>query len=660
MKLHLAPLLPLVLLGASSAGGGATVESFDDPEGRVVVVGYETGVHVVPVQDPSQREMVAPPSVAGIDVAPDERTLALAGERGVELVDLDTRARWSVHEDPARSVAWADDGRRLAVSDGEVLELLDVISGARRPLVRASDVSVDGYCGVQQASHLLVDGWSHAGDVVVVTALAGCDEYCCADVVRVDVATTEVHRLSMGAESPWASFASVSPAQELVVFEEFDAIVVTGVRGEGRRELHNESYGRHWSPDGESVASSNHVREAVFVSALDGGTVQIEERFPDQPWVEAWSPDGTALLVRTHADDGGGEHVWLLDVASGQRREIPLAPLGWSVAWVGPATGPALVRSGGDDRVGTAALVATRWFPSPQPHAVIARADEFADALAAGSVVAADGGPVLLTASDALSPATERALELLQVETVTIMGGTAAVHAEVEADLEARGYRTRRIGGDDRYQTAARAADVVADGDVVLLASGVAFPDALALGPLAAAADAPILLATADRLPRTTADRLEQRTPQRLLVAGGPAALSDDVVADAERACRCIAERLAGADRTATAVAIAHELGRQTDSGGDGVFLVAGDRFPDALAAAAAAGRTGSPLLLTADRATLGSATTAYLSERAGDVRRIDIAGDDTVLDRTAAQDAVTASTAEDPQTSPGVEGAGR
>jgi len=274
---------------------------------------------------------------------------------------------------------------------------------------------------------------------------------------------------------------------------------------------------------------------------------------------------------------------------------------------------------------------------------VIARADDYADALAAASL--SDGGPVLLSDRDRLSDAAAAQLDRLQPDLVTLMGGEAALSSQVEEDVEARGFTTRRVAGGDRYQTAATASGLLPATDLALLASGQQFPDALALAPLAAADQAPLLLASKDALPAATREALREGAVARVLVAGGPAVISDTVLVEVAAACDCEVKRLAGAERTATAVRVAQEL----EALGwvlDGAFLTAGDRFPDALAAGPAAGFAGRPLLLVANRDTLGEATRSYLESAGERIDRIDVVGDETVLSKPVADEALAAAVA--------------
>ena len=176
----------------------------------------------------------------------------------------------------------------------------------------------------------------------------------------------------------------------------------------------------------------------------------------------------------------------------------------------------------------------------------------------------------------------------------------------------------QRLSGDNRYATAAAIAldrfdvDTV---DTVYLATGANFPDALAGGPLAAADGAPILLTTRDTLPDVTADAIEAFAPSRLILLGGPAAISEQVLFDASVAAGMsdqLVERIFGDNRYETAAAIAAELPASSE-----VYLATGTNFPDALTGGPATG--GAPILLTRqDR--LPDETTAVLADREPDV----------------------------------------
>src|SRR5688500_16442929 len=94
---------------------------------------------------------------------------------------------------------------------------------------------------------------------------------------------------------------------------------------------------------------------------------------------------------------------------------------------------------------------------------VLARDDSFADSLAGGALAGALGGRFLVTPTRSLDERVVDELESLEAVRVLIVGGTAAVSEAVKADLEARGYETERIAGEDRIATAVAVANEASD-----------------------------------------------------------------------------------------------------------------------------------------------------------------------------------------------------
>ena len=75
---------------------------------------------------------------------------------------------------------------------------------------------------------------------------------------------------------------------------------------------------------------------------------------------------------------------------------------------------------------------------------------------------------------------------------VIILGGTKAVSAEVENQLKGKSLEVERIGGENRFDTAARIARKLGMLDAVFLAYGHDFPDALAAASYAGRMGYPI------------------------------------------------------------------------------------------------------------------------------------------------------------------------
>ncbi|MCL6641183.1 MAG: cell wall-binding repeat-containing protein, partial [Candidatus Rokubacteria bacterium] len=260
-------------------------------------------------------------------------------------------------------------------------------------------------------------------------------------------------------------------------------------------------------------------------------------------------------------------------------------------------------RLGGTDRYATSVAISRRTFPEGGVPAVyLASGVGFADALAAGPAAAKEGGGLLLTRPDRLPADVAAELVRLAPAKVVVAGGPAAVSDAVVIQARAVLGPTvpvERAGGADRYDTAAAlVAGAFGRGGstttpLLFLASGAGFADALAAGSVAAALGAPVLLTRPDRLPPQTAEAIARLRPERIVVVGGPGAVSDGVVATLVRLGFNV-ERVGGSDRFGTAAAVAARFLPDAPT----VLAASGLGFADALAAVPLAGRLGAPVLL--------------------------------------------------------------
>jgi putative cell wall-binding protein/Ca2+-binding RTX toxin-like protein len=273
-----------------------------------------------------------------------------------------------------------------------------------------------------------------------------------------------------------------------------------------------------------------------------------------------------------------------------------------------------ILQYAGADRFETAAKVSQRAFPNPGvPVAYLTNGLNFPDALAGGAAAAAQGGPILLTASNLgaeVPSATAVELARLQPERIVILGGENAVSAAQALRLEA--YTTgevTRIGGADRFETAAQISQEFASPGVdrVFIASGMNFPDALSGSAVAARDGSPVLLVTPGEIPAATAEELDRLDPDEIVILGGTATVGTSVL-NALRNYAPSVDRVFGADRIDTAVNISREY---FPDGADEVYIATGYNFADALAGGVAAGLKDSPLLLVHP----GGASQAVLDE---------------------------------------------
>ncbi len=271
-------------------------------------------------------------------------------------------------------------------------------------------------------------------------------------------------------------------------------------------------------------------------------------------------------------------------------------------------------RLGGENRVETAIEISQSVFDAA-PTVVLARADDYADALVGATLAAELGGPILLTDRSSLSAGIADELARLGAQEVVLLGGPAAIEPSVEDELD--GYDVRRVFGDNRFGTAAAVAAELPPTGTVFIAEGQnadpnrGWPDALSVAPYAAFVGNPILLVTADAVPAETAEALAALAPEELVIVGGTAAVSQAVedelitLTGLDPAAGAV-RRLAGADRYGTSAAIYDEA---VTRGMDPVrkWLATGRNFPDALAAGPAVAAAGQTFLLVDGNSLAGS-----------------------------------------------------
>lgn len=253
-------------------------------------------------------------------------------------------------------------------------------------------------------------------------------------------------------------------------------------------------------------------------------------------------------------------------------------------------------RVAGDDRIDTAAEVSQRGWDASD-RAVLASADDYPDALAAASLAAREALPLLLTDPHQLSSATSQELERLGVSDVTLLGGTAAVSAAVEAEISdlAGNPEVERVDGQDRYETAAAAADGTAD--EVVVASGENYPDAISAAGLSVGqGGSPVILTHPYRLMDATRAAIENTGASRVVIVGGSSAVADAVEAALDDVVDEV-DRRHGSDRYATSAAVAALAVERQDAATRPV-LASGASYTDALAGASLAARDDGALVL--------------------------------------------------------------
>ncbi|WP_139650671.1 cell wall-binding repeat-containing protein [Raoultibacter phocaeensis] len=269
----------------------------------------------------------------------------------------------------------------------------------------------------------------------------------------------------------------------------------------------------------------------------------------------------------------------------------------------------------GTTRIGTAIAIARTTYSSEKPKGIIvARSDNFPDALAASTLSGAQGYPILLNPTGWLDPEVRAYASGLRdsIREVILIGDANALSKTgVEAQLKKLlpSASVKRIGGVDRIQTAAlirsEAKRAGAAGRTAVIARSDNFPDALSISPYCAATGALLYLVK----PGSSLDAQTVRELtgfDQVLIVGDSHAVSSKVEA-ALKAKAVKVKRLAGGvgngydkSRYGTSAAIADWVVKESGSGFgySGVVFATGKNFPDALAGGPLCGKLRYPIVL--------------------------------------------------------------
>ena len=277
----------------------------------------------------------------------------------------------------------------------------------------------------------------------------------------------------------------------------------------------------------------------------------------------------------------------------------------------------------------TSAKIATRAFPEGSETVVLARDDDFADAMSATGLAGSLNAPILLTNRESLSYKTGEAIKTLGAKEVYIIGGTGAISSALEGQLKEAGCKvTKRVYGTNSWDTSVECANLITqlggnEQSEAIVAMSTNFQDALSISSYAYKYHVPILLETAEssdesqnRVLTSEAKKYISSTTGTIYVPGGPAAVPETSV-EGEFKNRTI-QRIYGEDGYDTSNQIATYMTTHKTSDGSETLLSANTvcitngapapKGTDALAGSALAGVNGGVILLTNGRPDYGDA----------------------------------------------------
>ncbi|MDD4346979.1 MAG: cell wall-binding repeat-containing protein [Desulfitobacteriaceae bacterium] len=279
------------------------------------------------------------------------------------------------------------------------------------------------------------------------------------------------------------------------------------------------------------------------------------------------------------------------------------------------------LRLAGSDRYLTAIQISQAGWSS-SANVVLARGDNFPDALAGAVLARKIKAPLLLTESSQLRPEVEAELQRLEVTKVYLLGAQAALSPAIESRLTDLSINFQRLQGADRYGTAADIARITGAPDAeAFLVTGYQFADALSISSYAAAHNIPILLTDLNSLPGETVQILKELKIKNITIIGGPGAVSL-AVENSLKESGYIIERIQGADRYETNINVIQTLKFNRT----GTFFATGENYPDALAGAVLASEQNQPIFLIRDKQ-IPDQTLAYLNTLRPQIQQFTVFG---------------------------------
>lgn len=324
---------------------------------------------------------------------------------------------------------------------------------------------------------------------------------------------------------------------------------------------------------GTSALGNPYHLGALQVMAQNGGFTKVLEHSVE---AAALSPSGGAVVLgggNLKFYDAKGNQVARESVPSGSERLASVDDIVYVYGGSGIASysgepepkAAAVTKISGEDGYETAALLSEEVWDSAQT-VVLATGENFADALSGAPLAYLEGGPLLFTGKSRLNAATKAEIERLGATNAIILGSEPIISDAQLNALSLMGVETERIGGVNRYETAALVSERI-DSEGAVVADGTTFKDVSLASVFAAQNQYPILLSQGSRMPRETIEAMAGR--------------SDIVLA---------ADRLSIEARAKEAATDRHEA-----------VLAHVSNYTDALSAANAAARRNASLYLIGD-----------------------------------------------------------
>ncbi|MGK0466716.1 cell wall-binding repeat-containing protein [Clostridium sp.] len=267
---------------------------------------------------------------------------------------------------------------------------------------------------------------------------------------------------------------------------------------------------------------------------------------------------------------------------------------------------------------------------------IIANGLGYADALAASSLSKSKDAPILLTSKNAINASVITEIKRLEATDAILVGGTGVIANGVENQLKNLGINFTRIGGTDRYDTSKMVAEAMGVDSGIIVATGLDFPDALSIAPIAGIKSMPILLSPKETMNPNIEKFIKSKDIPVSYIVGQTDVIGSSIASNLPNS-----KRLGGNNRYATNLVINKNF--EDDLNFETIYLATGSNFPDALAGSALAAKNNSPIFLTG-RNSLSEETINVLKNKK--VKNVVVLGGSDVVSDNIVNDTIKSITA--------------
>lgn len=256
---------------------------------------------------------------------------------------------------------------------------------------------------------------------------------------------------------------------------------------------------------------------------------------------------------------------------------------------------PLVKRLEGKNRIETSIEISKDAFESSKTVIIVGYNGEV-DALTGTILAERKDAPILMSNSKKLDKSLEVELKRLGCKEVFILGGSSAVEEQVEESIKALGLKVKRIKGNSREETAINIAQesIVGQAEKAFLSLGYGtYADALAIGPIAASKNVPLLLTATEKMGQATIDYIDGSGIKEITIVGGNSAVGVKVE-NTLKEMGIKVSRIKGNSREETAINIAKNFIDDPKK----IFLANGYKYADAVVGGYLAAKENSPILL--------------------------------------------------------------